>query len=239
MGKVNSKTFKGARKKEITDCLGILANHGIYYTNLDFKDFLSDELWGYSIKGLTIPVEKNTFKHIRPIGFSSAEVIVEIDLESEVNEWLNLNDPFTSLSFRSLLKGSNVKTAKVHYLSFHIDRHNGDANTSEIHPLYHLQYLQNAKVKPKEDFDHGESLQLDIPRMMHFPMELILGVSFLLSNYAPEIYTKLIGDRRFVNLFKAYQDRVWRPYINSLENFWTIGNGQHMWDPKLNCPYLQ
>lgn len=238
MGKINSKAFKGARKKDITDCLNILANHGVYYSAIDFREDLSDTLWGYSIKGLRIPVEKNTFKHIRPIGFSSAEVIVEIDLESEVKEWLNLNDPFTSLSFRSLLKGSNTQTNKIHYLSFHIDRHNG-AETAEIHPLYHLQYLQNAKVKPKDDFDHGESLQLDIPRMMHFPMELILGVSFLLSNYAPAVYKKLIQDRQFVKLFQEYQNRVWRPYINSLENFWTAGASQQLWDPKLNCPYLQ
>lgn len=238
MGKVNAKAFKGARKKDINDCLNILANHGVYYSNLDFKESLSDSLWGYSIKGLTIPVEKNTFKHIRPSGFSAAEVIVEIDLESEVSEWLNLNDPFTSLSFRSLLRGSNSQTNKVHYLSFHIDRHNGAA-TSEVHPLYHLQYLQNAKVKPKDEFDHGESLQLDVPRMMHFPMELILGVSFLMSNYAPEVYNKLIQDRQFVKLFQEYQARVWRPYINSLENFWTAGASQHLWDPKLNCPYLQ
>lgn len=235
--KVSSKSFKGARKKDVNDYLSIVAKYGISYTKIDFKESLSDDLWGYKIDGVVIPVETSTLKHIRPIGFSSVEVIVDLDLESQVNEWLNLNDPFTSLSFRSLLKGSNATTKKIHYLSFHVDRHN-ESGTNEIHPLYHLQYLQNAKIKPKDDFDHGDSLQLDIPRMMHFPMELILGVSFMMSNFCPELYSKLIQDRQYINLCKQYQERVWRPYINSLYNFWTTNANQWAWSPKLNCPYL-
>jgi hypothetical protein len=235
--KVSNRNFKGARKKEVNDYLSIVAKYGISYTKVDFKETLSDELWGYKIEGIIIPVETSTLRHIRPNGFSSVEVIVDLDLESQVNEWFNLNDPFTSLSFRSLLKGSNTTTKKIHYLSFHIDRHNG-STTNEIHPLYHLQYLQNAKSKPKDDFDHGDSLQLDIPRMMHFPMELILGVSFMMSNFCPDLYSNLIEDRQYINLCKLYQERVWRPYINSLENFWTTNSNQWLWNPKLNCPYL-
>lgn len=238
MKKINYKAFKSARRKDINDYLSILCNYGVTYRNVDFKDSLNDELWGYAIEELKIPVETSALKHIRPLGFSSVDVIVNLDLESQVSEWENLNDPFTSLSFRSLLKGSNTTTRKIHYLNFHVDRHNG-AGTNEIHPLYHLQYLQNAKNKNKDDFDHGESLQLDIPRMMHFPMELILGVSFLMSNFNPSLYSKLIGDRQYINLCKQYQEKVWRPYINSLENFWTNPSAQWLWDPKLNCPYLQ
>jgi len=234
---MTSKSFKSARKKDVNDCLQILSNYGVGYTTVDFKEALSDTLWGYTIMGLKIPVEKTTLKHIRPTGFSAVEVIVDLDIESKISEWTNLNDPFTNLSFRSLLKGTNTQTNKIHYLNFHIDRHNG-TTTNEIHPLYHLQYLQNAKNKPKDEFDHGESLQLDIPRMMHFPMELILGVSFLLSNYSPIQYAKLIQDRQYINLCKEYQERVWRPYINSLETYWTMPANQRIWDAKLNCPYL-
>lgn len=232
-----SRAFKAARRKEVTDFLNIIGKLGISYNQLNHKDGLSDAFWGYHIESLIIPVEDSTLKHIRPLGFSNVNIIVEIEVESQIDQWLKLNDPFTSLNFRSMLKGTNAKTQKVHYLSFHIDRHS-DKITNEIHPLYHLQYLQNAKAKPKDDFDHGESMQLDVPRMMHFPMDLILGVSFLLSNFAPSIYTKLVEDRRYINLCKEYQQRIWRPYIDSLNNFWTTAAATWTWDPKLNCPYL-
>lgn len=237
MTKINSKAFKAARRKDVTDFLSIISNYNITHSRLDFKEKLPEKLWGYKVDGITIPVEISTLKHIRPLGFSGVEIVVELDVESNVDEWLNLNDPFTSLSFRSLLRGANVKTGKTHYLSFHVDRHNG-GHTNEIHPLYHLQYLQNAKSKPKDEFDHGDSLQLDTPRMMHFPMDLILGVSFLMSNFSPESYSKLLNDRQYVTLCKEYQARVWRPYINSLENFWTTNSKQWLWNPLLNCPYL-
>lgn len=235
--RINNKYFKGARKKDINDYLSIVARYDVSYTKLDFKETLPDDFWGYKIEGITIPIEESTLRHIRPLGFSSVEVIVDLDLESQVSEWLNLNDPFTHLSFRSLLKGSNTITKKIHYLSFHIDRHNG-ATPNEVHPLYHLQYLQNGKVTNKNSFDHGDSLQLDIPRMMHFPMELVLGISFIMSNFCPKSYASLIQDRQYINLCKVYQERVWRPYINSLDKFWTTNSHQWLWNPKLNCPYL-
>jgi|SRR5690554_426322 len=232
---MKSKAFKSKRKKDVTDFLGILNSLSISYGSVSFKNHLSDDLWGYTISGIKFKVDQSSLKHISPSGFTNVEVIIELDLESKVSDWDELNDPFCSLNFRSLIKGTNPKTGKIHYLSFHIDRHNGE-ETSEIHPLYHLQYLQNNKVKPKQQFDYGESMQLDVPRMMHLPMDIILGVSTMLSNFSPSTYSKLVNNRQFVNLCKEYQQKIWRPYFNSIENYWLKNPVE--WDAKLNCPYL-
>lgn len=234
---ISNKAFKGKMKKDIVDFLNILSRLSISYKTIDYKENLPEHLWGYSIKEIKFPIEKSTLKHIRPIGFSNLEILIDIDVVSQNAEWEKLNDPFELLSFRTLLKGTNKITDKTHYLSFHIDRHNG-GKTNEIHPLYHIQYLQNSKVKAKDQFDHGESLQLDLPRMMQMPMELILGVSVIISNFAPELYEKLLKNRQFINLTKEYQERIWRPYINSLESYWLTPLNNRIWDPKLNCPYL-
>lgn len=232
---MKNEAFISKRKKDINDFLAILNSFNITYETVNFKNHLSNNYWGYSISGIKINVDESTLKHIRPTGFTSVEVIIDLDIESIISEWEKLNDPFRSMQLRSFIRGTNSKTGKLHYLSFHIDRHKGD-NTNEIHPLYHLQYIQNSKVKPKDEFDHGDTLQLDVPRMMHIPMELILGVSTLLSNFSPSTYSKLIQNRQFINLCKFYQKKVWRPYFNSLENYWL--NNPEEWNPKLNCPYL-
>ncbi|MFT3903894.1 MAG: hypothetical protein QM727_12025 [Niabella sp.] len=234
---ISNKAFKGGRKKEVTDFLNILKRLSVTFENVNYKENLPDDLWGYSISNIKFPVEISTLKHIRPEGFSNLEVIIDVNVVSRNSEWLKLNDPFDSLNFRTLLKGTNQKTSKIHYLGFHIDRHNGE-KVNEVHPLYHIQYLQNSKVKNKDDFDHGDSLQLDIPRMMQLPMDLILGVSVIISNFAPKLYEKLLKDRQFVNLTREYQERVWRPYFNSLESYWLTPMNNRSWDPKLNCPYL-
>ncbi len=234
---MKNNAFISKRKKDVTDFLSILNYLSISYGAVDFKKHLTSEFWGYTISDIKFKVDQSTLKHICPSGFTNVEVIIELDVESKISEWEKLNDPFSSLNFRTLIRGTNSKTGKVHYLCFHIDRHNG-GSTNEIHPLYHLQYIQNSKIKPKEEFDYGETLQLDVPRMMHLPMELILGVSTILSNFSPSIYSKLIENRQFINLCKDYQKRIWRPYFNSLENFWLKSPMEWAWDPKLNCPYL-
>ncbi len=234
---ISNKAFKGKMKKDIVDFLNILSRLSISYRSVDHKENLPEHSWGYSIKELKFQIEQSTLKHIRPSGFSNLEVLIDIDVVSKNSDWDKLNDPFEVLNFRTLLKGVNKITNKTHYLGFHVDRHNG-GKTNEIHPLYHIQYLQNSKVKAKDEFDHGESLQLDIPRMMQLPMDLILGVSVIISNFAPQLYDKLIKDKQFINLTREYQERVWRPYFNSLESYWLTPMNNRIWDPKLNCPYL-
>src|SRR5688572_12356028 len=119
--KISNKSFKRSRKTDVFEYLDILSKLSITYRKIDFKDSLSEDLWGYCIEGLTIQVETSTLKHIRPLGFSNVEVIIDVDIVSQNSEWYNLNDPFNSLSFRSLIKGTNQKTNKLHYLGFHID----------------------------------------------------------------------------------------------------------------------
>lgn len=232
----NYRYLRGQRKKEFNDFLRIISAYSISYETAKFKEELPGNQWGYSIIGLIITVEPSTLKHIRPQGITSAQLIVDIDVVSDLGEWDKMNDPFISLNFKTIIKAINSNSKSTHFLAFHIDRHNGETDTNEIHPLYHLQYLQNPYKKP--DFNHGESLQLDIPRMMHFPMELILGTSFLISNFAPKSYSQIVKERQYLFLCKEYQERIWKPYINSLESYWSLTPNAWLWNPKLNCPYL-
>lgn len=236
MKRPNFKYLRSQRRKEFNDFLNFISTYSISYQTAKFNEDLPENHWGYTIIGLSIPVEPTTLKHIRPQGITNAKLLVDIEIVSDLGEWNNINDPFISLNFKAIIKAINPNSESPHFLAFHIDRHNGHNETNEIHPLYHLQYLQNPTKKP--DFNHGESLQLDIPRMMHFPMELILGTSFLISNFAPISYSKIIKERQYVNLCKEYQERIWKPYINSLESYWSLNPNQWFWNPKLNCPYL-
>lgn len=236
MKRPNFKHLRSQRRKEFIDFLNLISSYSISYQTAKFNEELAENHWGYTIIGLTIPVEPTTLKHIRPQGITNAEVIVDIEVVSDLDEWYNINDPFISLNFKAIIKAINPNSESPHFLAFHIDRHNGENEPNEIHPLYHLQYLQNPKRKP--DFNHGESLQLDIPRMMHFPMELILGTSFLISNFAPSFYNEINQKREFVRICSEYQKRIWQPYVNSISSFWNGNPNQWIWSPIANCPYL-
>ncbi len=190
--------------------------------------------WGYSISDLTIPIE--TFRHIKPEGFENAEAILDITLISDFREWEKLNDPFCELSFRTTIRGVNRKQKGSHQFGFHVDRHNGLLNCDEIHPLYHLHYEQNPN--DLDDFDYGHTMFLDTPRIIHLPLDLVLGMGYLISNFAPRVYEKIKEDRGYIKLTTEYQNRIWKPYFQTIAGNWPFIKGDLNWDAKLLCPYF-
>ncbi|MGN6602470.1 MAG: hypothetical protein ACTHK8_08450 [Ginsengibacter sp.] len=190
------------------------------------------EFWGYEIEDFTIPVA--TDKHVRPIGITNLEMILNMKVIANSAEWTTLSDPLLEMHFNVIIRGIGTET---HYLCFHIDRHDPGDNTTEPHPIYHLQYVVNPyKVN---NFNYGSVLQIDTPRIMHYPMDFILGVGFLTSNFFPIAFECLLDDGTFANLYKEYQERLWKPFVHSLADHWPFIKQNIVWKPTtLLCPYM-
>ncbi len=156
---------------------------------------------------------------------------------SDFRNWENIKDPFCELSFNVTIKGLNPKSEEgVHYFGFHLDRHHESQISEEIHPTYHLQYVLNPKSI--EDFNYGSSLNLDAPRFLHYPMDLILGITYLIANFQPTNYANLISDRETRNIIKEYQNNIWKPYSFTISNHWQNDGSSIDWDKLAICPYL-
>ena len=57
--------------------------------------------------------------------------------------------------------------------------------------------------------------------MMHNPLDVFLGIDFIISNFYPENeWKKLRADQRYERLIKAAQENWWRPYYLSLADYW-------------------
>jgi hypothetical protein len=193
--------------------------------------------WGYSVNDIELPIE--TLRHIKPKGFSNATIYLDINLVSDFRDWDKINDPFCELSFKVRVKGTNLDYKDgIHYFGFHLDRHHESKPSSEIHPRYHFQYLQNPFDLDEDNFDFGSTLNLDTPRIMHYPLDLILGLDFLISNFLPSKYNNLINDRTYAKLIENYQLKIWKPYAHSLASRWSYTENQIVWDSKILCPTL-
>ena len=151
-----------------------------------------------------------------------------IKLEIDYDNLINGNDPFNDFSFNIVITGRNKnnQNSKLSY-AIHFDRHNLKEERESIekrkgrkplqpHPVYHFQFGGN-ELKDKE-IDHGQALFLDSPRIMHHPMELILGIDFILSNFFPRIWDKIKGERRYKKILKKYQKYFIQPYFQSIAN---------------------
>ena len=199
------------------------------------KDGSTDEnIWGYDIEDFEIPVE--TIKHIKPDDIKDAKAILNLKLRANISKWDTFEDPLVELSFNVILKGIG-KT--VYFFGFHIDKHTSTAHSDEPHPIYHLQYNLNPRESEKPNL--GEIFYIDTPRIMHKPLDFILGIGFLTSNFYPTAYNVLIEDANYVKLSKKYQKSFWRPYFHTLANHWKpFEEGNIAWKPiSLICPTLQ
>ncbi len=193
------------------------------------------ENWGYTIENFKMPVE--TIKHIRPKGIKKVELTLNMSLEADFNNWGTLNDPLISLNFNVVMKGL---TDKISYFCFHIDKHDMAKFSTEPHPIYHIQYSPKPKNIVDEEFEYGNVLHLDTPRLMHQPLDLILGIGFLISNFAPSKWDKLIDNRFFKKAFKDYQICISKPYHHSFANHWdTFDSDKILWNNTNHiCPFV-
>ncbi|MCB9093378.1 MAG: hypothetical protein H6620_12565 [Halobacteriovoraceae bacterium] len=174
--------------------------------------------WGYKINDLPFYLAELPKRHIRPSTIHSMQLEVDIELLCNDEHWKYQSDPFIELNFRVRVIGSDSR--KKYAFGFHVDKHKHKQQheSEEIHPIYHLQY--NPIIGEDEETDLGSILYLDSPRMMHVPVDLILGTDLILSNFVPRIWNKLRDENEYQSLYQKYQNSLWKPYIHTWASHW-------------------
>lgn len=164
-----------------------------------------------------------------------------VDLSIDYTKIEENKDPFKKLEFNIYAYGvnKNNKNRSELVYSLHFDRHivqEEDNEPDEVHPMYHFQF-GGKKLKEKH-IDMGQALFFDTPRIMHHPMEFILGLDFVLSNFFPDVWYKLQEDGEYINILKKYQEYFILPYYKSVVNYFdrTIKNSP--WNAQDICPQL-
>ncbi|WP_343539460.1 hypothetical protein [Sphingobacterium thalpophilum] len=191
----------------------------------------SENIWGYDIENFKMPLD--TLSHVKPQDITKGEVILNMKLRANIEHWNTFHDPFVELAYNVMIKGVGEKT---YHFGFHIDKHMGDANSKEPHPIYHLQYNFNPTKSSNPNL--GDLFYIDTPRIMHKPVDFILGIGFLTSNFYPIAFEILKEEREFVKLQESYQQAIWKPYFHTLANQWKPFAGENIvWNPVIDiCP---
>lgn len=199
------------------------------------SDTVDYELWGYDVKN----IEFNFYEapsHTHPEDLKSITLKFDITLIAKYVKNYTHSDPLKHLEFNVVVTG--FKNEKEHIISYHLDRHPESKNEPLVaHPKYHFQFGGRKLDKRNKDF--GQSIILDSPRLMHYPMDIILGIDFIISNFFPEIWDKLKKENDYVTLISGYRDRLMKPYFCSLTSHWMgMLNGSSDWRTSEICPQL-
>ncbi|GCC53216.1 hypothetical protein SanaruYs_34590 [Chryseotalea sanaruensis] len=182
------------------------------------------------------------------IPFRCTDIKVSLSIEisgsrDEQNE--TTINPLNSLQFDIEIEG-RVSPGEENdpidlFSSWHLDRHIyslKDNAPNYSHPLYHLAF-GGVKMEPMEK-DYGRSIILPAPRIIHPPMDAVLGIDFILQNYKNKhSIKKVIEDSDYRKIVKNSQARLWKPFFESIYSHWNPSgfNIHNEFSPKMILPF--
>lgn len=174
-------------------------------------------LWSYEIDNLEfILVSNDCLRHCLPIKASEVYVSVSANIAGICSNDTSTEDPLSSLGIKIVVFGLD-RSGVVIKNSWHLDRHPQKNPSVFIHPLYHFQYGGRVLDDIK---NHGEHLILETPRIPHFPLDGILAIDFVLSNYYGELWSNLKEEPEYKRIIENSQKRLWRPYCIAAASRW-------------------
>lgn len=255
-----SKKANQKYKREISDRIRIfgqqLKENGLIQANKPFEDAANQcrnglipevkgvnidktNSWGYELSNVIIQVPRpKKSKGILPQGTVIKTLSISAVIIGKFSRVDYAEDPFVHLEFNLVIKG-DLKGQEM-IASWHLDRHlenSSDNQPNELHPIYHMQY-GGKKLKLPND-NYGTHLVLETPRLLHLPLDGILGVDFVIGNFLGEQRKVLCTKKPYWKCIKDSQDSIWRPFIHALANRWNpYGAANYNWDIEKICPQL-
>lgn len=177
--------------------------------------------WSYECDNLKFSVEGAVAGTI-PQHISLVEIFFSISAIGIFSNDEICRNPLSKLNFDIELEGFRELEDNIdnYFASWHLDKNIKSSQCYYIHPEYHLTFGGN-KLEEKGVDNFGSTLILPAPRVAYPPMDLILGIDFILQNYFPlEKISRLLDDSKYKAIVINSQQRLWKPYYLSLSSAW-------------------
>lgn len=187
--------------------------------------------WVVNIVDMEMPIENP--KHLKPGKLKgNLKLFVSISMEGSGKDWKENKDCIKSLRFKvEVLERNQSDNQKYFQTGFHIDKMDDKDDPSEMHPLYHVHFLNDSQI------EGTEVLSMDVPRLMHHPVDVLLGILLVYANYNKTGFNKLKDDGNFMGLCRNSAEHILSPYYQSLSKVpWNAGLLTDY--DKALCPYL-
>lgn len=153
--------------------------------------------------------------HTMPKNVGSISITISVKDTVKVR-WFNskqVEDPMINLTEFNII----LKSGQTHFSSWHLDRHimnRSEGEGDNIHPIYHMTYAGHYMESQQEDgMDvYGKALIVRAPRLMHPPLELILGLDFIFRHYVPRQNLPLLDHTPYIDIVEKIKKQIWFPF---------------------------
>ena len=156
----------------------------------------------------------------KPMGLENLEIVFSITFQYN-EKGTNIKEKFgkNHRAFRFELLLKNISRTNKYISSWHLD-YEPDETNRNIHPIFHLNFGGN-KMKKIEDniaADYGNLLLMSAPRWNYYPMDAVLGIDLILSNFLEkDEYVKLYTGK-YKQAVENSKIRLWQSYSNIFIN---------------------
>jgi hypothetical protein len=187
------------------------------------KGSSSSTKWKYSIQKLRFLLPDKDGTKRFPTGVSDLQLELTVTISGDCSTRDLAVDPFVEYSLEIDIAGTykSDKVNKKALCSWHLDRdippEKGKVQQF-MHPCYHFHFGGRSTWDSALDF--GATLLLEAPRLAFPPLDGILAVDYVLTNYYGHSHLKFREGGSYQKLVRAAQDRCWRPYVRALASRW-------------------
>lgn len=238
-----TRTYVKDRKLELELLAEVLAGTGVVRSvdplttaivkkgqdPLEWHLHMVDELL-FDLDRKAVKAQRNS----KPSDLKSISLSLKVGLWGRCLDKDALKDPFFELAVECVVTARRKDTTGDYHSAWHLDRDKppeaGKKRADLAHPAYHLQY-GGQRLPPLGS--PGNHLLLGSPRVPHPPLDGVLAVDFVLSNYFPKLWRDLRFDARYKGLIAESQWRCWRPYSMASAERWIdcapAWDGQPIW----------
>lgn len=179
--------------------------------------------WGYTVRPLRFSKIEH-LRHVKPIDADNIELSLTIQVIGKCLQEDELADPFERLIMNIIIEAED-STEKKLISCWHLDKHIEGEEDNEpefAHPCYHFHFggKEIWNRISEQHYNFGNALILESPRLPHPPMEIILGIDFVLSNFYGTTWRMLKEDAEYRKCIKDAQNQFWKPYAIVTASAW-------------------
>lgn len=151
-----------------------------------------------------------------PSEIKKMAIYLDHSCDYDLNKNLDRQDPIKTSSYIFNIKvigyGENGEFKNF----WHLDKdEKGNEDHKVTHPSYHFHF----GGEELNGCDTGEIMFMGAPRLAHPPMDLFLGIHFIINNfYNSKQYSfvkSLMLDEEYRDIIIRAQKRLWEPYFNA------------------------
>jgi len=166
-----------------------------------------NDSWQYNLRPMRmkLPYKSKTIAD----DAKNIEIQLEVSNTIIIHPENEIKDSLSRLNFDIRIVSGELRAA------WHLDKHsqvgNSDDGTNKyIHPEYHIAF-GGEKMAVN---DTGQIILLTSPRLMHPPMDVILGIDFIINQFIPYDYAKIfLTNKMYKQIVKDMKQLIWRPYF--------------------------